>query len=205
MTLMTLIDQAASLQQATDKFLGAIIDDWYENVSGFYLTKERLEAEPELESREEELKRFHDDKGHRIKFNKDNLDFTYGLASGWEDGDLLIEVSVNNKVERFDYEDFRQGLLSHYEHLGEKPVPTPYELRNYRYCDIFLLKPNPTEAFRVERRTEGADIMRLSFSVSNQHLAKCLGHPVSGKNLVENYCVSPFRTVYAAVYRRIAT
>ena len=202
---MTLTDQELSLQQATDKILGSIIDDWYGNVSGFYLTKEQLETDSEPGNREEELKRFHDDRGHRIKFDKDNLDFTYGLVSRWQEDSLLIEVSVNNKVEKFDYQDFQRRLLSHYENLGEKLVPTPYELRNYRYCDIFLLKPNPTEAFRVETRAEGADIMRLSFSVSNQHLEKCLNHPVSGKNLIENYCVSPFRTVYAAVYRRIAS
>ena len=202
---MTLTNQENSLQQATDKILGSIIDDWYENVSGFYLTREQLEAESEPGSREEELKRFHDDRGHRIKFNKDDLDFTYGLVSGWQEDSLLIEISVNNKVENFDYEDFQRRLLDHYQHLGEKLVPTPYELKNYRYCDIFLLKPSPTEAFQVETRTEGADIMRLSFSVNNQHLEKCLNHPVSGKHLIENYCVSPFRTVYAAVYRSIST
>ena len=202
---MTLTNQAISLQQATDKILGSIIDDWYGNVSGFYLNREQIETEPGLGTREEELKRFHDDKGHRIKFNKDNLDFTYGLVSHWQEDSLLIEVSVNNKVENFDYQDFQRLLLSHYQNLGEKLVPTPYELRNYRYCDIFLLKPNPAEAFQVETRTEGADIMRLSFSVNNKHLEKCLSHPVSGKSLIENYCVSPFRTVYAAVYRRIVS
>ncbi len=203
--MITLTNQEISLQQATDKILGSIIDDWYENVSGFYLTREQLETEPGQGTREEELKRFHDDRGHRIKFNKDNLDFTYGLVSRWQEDSLLIEVSVNNKVERFDYQDFQRRLLSHYENLGEKLVPTPYELRNYRYSDIFLLKPNPTQAFQVETRTEGADIMSLSFGVNNRHLEKCLNHPVSGKNLIENYCVSPFRTVYAAVYRRIAS
>ena len=76
---MTLTNQAISLQQATDKILGSIIDDWYGNVSGFYLNREQIETEPGLGTREEELKRFHDDKGHRIKFNKDELDFTYGL------------------------------------------------------------------------------------------------------------------------------
>ena len=202
---MTLTNQESNLQQATDKILGSIIDDWYENISGFYSTREQLETESELGKRQEELKRFHDERGHRIKFNKDDLDFTYGLLSRWQENSLLIEVSVNNKVERFDYQDFQRRLLAHYENLGEKLVPTPYELKNYRYCDIFLLKPNPTDAFQVETRAEGADIMRLSFNVNNQHLERCLNHPVSAKNLIENYCVSPFRTVYAAVYRKIST
>lgn len=202
---MNLTNQENNLQQATDKILGSIIDDWYANVSGFYSTQEQLETEPGLGKRKEELKRFHDDRGHRIKFNKDDLDFTYGLLSRWQEDSLLIEISVNNKVERFDYQDFQRRLLVHYENLGEKLVPTPYELKNYRYCDIFLLKPNPTDAFQVETRAEGADIMRLSFSVNNQHVEKCLNHPVSAKSLVENYCVSPFRTVYAAVYRKIST
>lgn len=190
-----------TIQQTIDGTLRGIIDDWYENVSGFYVTPERLAADPRL-GREEELKRFHDEHGHRIKFRKDDLDFTYGLRSHWQDEDFVIEVSVNNKVENFSYTEFRNRLLALYEKRGGEKVSTPYDLRDRTYREIFQFKPNLREAFVVEKREDKADIMRLSFLVLNESLEKLAAHPVAGKELIENYCVSPFRSVYAAVYRR---
>ena len=151
---------------------------------------------------EEELKYFHDKNGHRIKFNKDALDFTYGLRSEWEEEHCVIEISVNNKVERFDYLDFQRRLVSHYKNTGNRKVPTPYRLRTHSYQDIFQLEPNLEEAFGVEKRKEKADIMSLSFRLKERFTEELAAHPVSGKQLIEDYCVSPFRTVYAAVYRK---
>jgi hypothetical protein len=74
-------------------------------------------------------------------------------------------------------------------------------LKRLRYNQIFLLEPSLQDAFAVERRGEGADIMRLSFRVDNRYLEKCF-RPQAGKQIIETYCVSPLRTVFAAVYRR---
>ena len=188
-------------QKTIDVILSSIIDDWYEKVSGYYVTIEQLQGQPNP-GREEELKRFHDEKGHRIKFSKDDLDFTYGLRSIWENNHILIEVSVNNKVENFNYEGFEARLMAHYERTGNERVTSPYELRNQSYRDVFQFEPNLREAFKVEKRGDKADIMRLSFHVSNEFLDKIVGHPQASKQLVETYCVTPFRSVYARVYRR---
>lgn len=198
---MVTTDQEHAIQQAVEEILNDLIDEWYENVSGFYLTQEQLALKPGLKS-EAELKRFHDEKGHRIKFNKDELDFTYGLRSRWQGDRFTLEVSVNNKVDGFDYDEFQERLLAHYKRTGEDKVPTPYELRTHCYRDIFQCEPNLKEAFTVERRPGKADIMRLTFRVNDQFLAKLISHPIAGKRLIENYCISPFRTVYAKVYRR---
>ena len=191
---------AETIWQAADRILGNIIDSWYENVASFYITSEQVANLPGQQGTEE-LKRFHDEKGHRIKFNKGDLDFTYGLRSSWIDDAFIVEVSVNNKVESFDYDDFLRRLMAHYRHLGNEKVPTPYELKHLRYNQIFLLEPSLQDAFAVERRGEGADIMRLSFRVNTRYIEKCF-RPQAGTQIIETYCGSPLRTVFAAVYRR---
>ncbi len=188
-------------EKTVDLILSLIIDEWYERVSSYYVTHEQLRDNPELK-KEEELKRFHDDKGHRIKFDKDSLDFTYGLRSIWAANHIIIEVSVNNKVANFDYADFRERLLGHYEKTGKQNVPSPYELRNHPFREILQFEPNLREAFKVEKREDKADIMRLSFHVNEEFVDRILAHPQASKKLIEDYCVSPFRTVYATVYRR---
>lgn len=187
--------------EAIEQVLYSIIDEWYENVSRFYVTREQLEENPGS-GRSKELKRFHDETGHRIKFNKDDLNFTYGLRAYWEKDSLHIEVSVNNKVENFDYEEFMERLAAHYRRAGRTKVPTPYELKQRSYQEIFELETNFREAFKIERRKGKADIMRLSFRLNNDCLDKLVEHPVSSKELVETYCVSPFRSIYATVYRK---
>jgi len=188
-------------EKTVDSILSLIIDEWYERVSSYYVTHEQLRDNPEL-TKEEELKRFHDDKGHRIKFDKDSLDFTYGLRSIWAANHIIIEVSVNNKVANFDYSDFRERLLGYYEKTGKQNVPSPYELRNHPFQAILQFEPNLREAFKVEKREDKADIMRLSFHVNEEFVDRILAHPHASKKLIEDYCVSPFRTVYATVYRR---
>jgi hypothetical protein len=186
------------IHKAIDELLSQIIDEWYERVSPHYITH----SVDSGQAREEELKFFHDKNGHRIKFNKDALDFTYGLKSQWEEEHCVIEISVNNKVEHFDYLDFQRRLISHYKNTGDRKVSTPYQLRTHSYQDIFQLEPNLEEAFSVEKREEKADIMSLSFRLKERFTEELAAHPVSGKQLIEDYCVSPFRTVYAAVYRK---
>lgn len=188
-------------EKTIDAILSTIIDEWYERVSRYYVTQEQLQQDSGLD-REEELKRFHDDRGHRIKFDKDELDFTYGLRSIWENNHVIIEVSVNNKVRNFDYDGFEERLLAHYEKTGDQNVPSPYELKNHCYREILLFEPSLREAFSVERREDKADIMRLSFHLNGVFLEKVIAHPQASKQLIEDYCVTPFRSVYAAVYRR---
>ena len=192
--------RAVNVQEPIEEVLRTIIDDWYANVSGYYVTAEQLEAHSGG-SQTEELKLFHDDKGHRIKFQKDELDFTYGLRSHWVGDGLVIEVSVNNKVEHFDYNDFQHRLLSHYEKMGERMIAKPKALKSHTYSEVFLLAPDLKEAFTVEKREEKADIMRLSFRLNGDCLEPLSEHFAASKELIEEYCVSPFRSVYAAVYR----
>ncbi|MFZ0429194.1 MAG: hypothetical protein WAO20_13830 [Acidobacteriota bacterium] len=188
-------------QQTVDTVLGEIIDDWFEKVSTYYVTARKL-ATSDNPEQEEELKRFHDGNGHRIKFSKDELDFTYGLRSFQADGELVIEVSVNNKVRNFDIAEFRKRLAAHYRKIGKELVPTPFELRNRSYSEIFLLESDFSEALKLEIREGKADIMRLAFRLEPESIKKLMEHPVSTKQLVENYCVTPFRSIYASVYRR---
>jgi hypothetical protein len=115
---------------------------------------------------------------------------------------LLIEVSVNNKVKNFDVVDFREKLAAHYRTVGRQLVPTPYELRNRKYDEIFQFDSSFADAFKIERREGKADIMRLSFRLNIDVLDKLTARPVSSKELVENFCVTPFRKIYASVYRR---
>lgn len=193
-------DQTTEVQEAIEEVLRVIIDEWYEKVAGFYVTAEDVAADPSS-TEEEELKRFHDEKGHRIKFSKDELDFTYGLRTYWENTSLLIEVSVNNKVQGFNVEGFKDKLAAHYRKAGQQQVPTPYELKSWKYAEIFELDSNFDEAFKIEVRKGKADIMRLSFRFASEALEKLVARPVSSKELVESFCVTPFRNVYASVYR----
>ncbi|MEJ2078350.1 MAG: hypothetical protein P8020_01600 [Acidobacteriota bacterium] len=187
--------------QTVDALLGEIIDDWFEKVSTYYITASRL-ADSDNPDQEEELKRFHDGNGHRIKFSKDELDFTYGLRSFQTNGELTIEVSVNNKVRNFDIGEFRKRLAAHYRKIGKELVPTPFELRNRSYSEIFLLESDFSHSLKLEIREGKADIMRLAFRLEADAAKKLIEHPVSTKQLVENYCVTPFRSIYASVYRR---
>ena len=97
-----------------DKALEAIIDQWYLSVSDYYITSEKKTENPQIEI-PEELKRFHDETGHRIKFNKGDLDFTYGLSliSG-ADG-YALEASVNNKVPNLNYGELIRRLAVYYD------------------------------------------------------------------------------------------
>ncbi|MDA2935092.1 hypothetical protein MYX82_12235 [Acidobacteria bacterium AH-259-D05] len=188
------------IYEVIEEVLGQIIDEWYERVAPHYITQEQLPGQPG--NKEAELKYFHDESGHRIKFNKHELDFTYGLRSYCDDRHCVIEISVNNKVENFDYQDFQSLLVSHYRDMGNRQVPTPYQLKSFSYENIFQLEPTFESAFSVEQRKGKADIMRLSFRVSERFTKELISHPVSSKQLIEDYCVSPFRRIYATVYRR---
>ena len=184
-----------------EAILEAVIDDWYDRVSGYYVTVERLEDNPELEEAVT-LKRFHDDRGHRIKFDTPAVSSTCGLRSYFADGAWRIEASLNNKVENFDIHEFRNRLREHYIKAGKQLVPTPSELKKRSYDEIFELDSNFDDAFKLEVREGKADIMRLAFRLNSSLLQKIIARPVASKTLVESFCVTPFRNIFASVYRQ---
>ena len=186
--------------QSIDQVLSKIIDDWYRRVSRYYVTKEDQEKSALAESAIE-LKRFHDAKGHRIKFDKGDLDFTYGLRASWEQQTLHLEVSVNNKVKNFDYEHFRELLFAHYRKAGSQPVTKPADLKRPQFREVFRLEDGLDEAFQVERREAKADIMRLNFQIAEEYMESLARRPDASGELIERYCVAPFRSAYAQVYR----
>ncbi|MFQ5738044.1 MAG: hypothetical protein ACE5JX_03455 [Acidobacteriota bacterium] len=188
------------VQEAVEQGLSDVIDEWYERVSSYYVTQEALADDPGL-GKDAELKRFHDEKGHLIKFNKGDLDFTYGLRSSWHGEQLAIEISVNNKVENFDYEDFQRELLGHYERAGAETVAGPRRKQRVLYRDVLQLESGIDKAFTVEKHRGKADIMRLSFRVNTALMETWVSHRETMRELIEGYCVSPFRRIYAKVYR----
>lgn len=196
------MNQQEKNQAAIEEILGSMIDEWYERIQDYYVTVESKKDNPGQRDEDEELKRFHDKNGHRIKFDKDELDFTYGLKSITEDDGLLIEVSANNKVRNFDISDFKTRLTNYYKKSCEELVPTPAELKASSFKEVFQLDADPSDILSLEIREGKADIMRLAFRLDTETLEKLISHPKASKELIEQYCVTPFRTIYAAVYRK---
>jgi hypothetical protein len=174
-----------------DKTLTDMIDDWYRNISGYY----HIENVNEVDEFEPELKIFHDELGHRIKFAKDDLQCTYGLKVVEEEKGNTIEVSVNNKVKSIDYDEFLDRLRKHYDSAGDKAPGT-------NYAEIFLLSSDRHKAFSVIRSESKADIVRIGFQVDIQKVSPLLGDPAQLKAGVENYCLTPLRRIYAELYRK---
>jgi hypothetical protein len=183
-----------------DNALEAIIDQWYLSVSDYYITSEKKAENPEIFS-PEELKRFHDETGHRIKFNKGDLDFTYGLCLMPGDDDYALEVSVNNKVPNFNYNELVRRLATHYQSNKEKPIEGFKKLKKVRNCDVFLLQEDLQDSIKVETREGKADIVRLSFGVEDAYLDELVSDPPNFMELIHYYCVAPLRRIYAEVYR----
>lgn len=183
-----------------DKALEAIIDQWYLSVSDYYITTEKKAENPEIFG-PEELKRFHDETGHRIKFNKGDLDFTYGLCFLPGDADCALDVSVNNKVPNFNYSELGRRLAAYYQINQEKPVEGFKKLKAVRNCDVFRLKEDLQGTIKVETREGKADIVRLTFAVADQYLDELVADPPNFMELIHQYCVAPLRRLYAEVYR----
>ena len=180
--------------------LEAIIDQWYLSVSDYYVTVEKKKENPELQV-PEELKRFHDETGHRIKFNKGDLDFTYGLSLETGNEDCVLEVSVNNKVPNFNYGELVRRLAAYYQSNKDKPIEGFKKLKKIRNADVFLLNDNLQESIKVETREGKADIVRLSFGVEDEYLEELVSDPPNFMELIHKYCVAPLRRIYADVYR----
>lgn len=183
-----------------DTALTKIIDEWYLSVSEYYVTKEKKEKDPSIKV-EEELKRFHDDGGHRIKFAKGELDFTYGLRLFSEDDSYNIQVSVNNKVEDFNYERLAQKLEEHYRKNKSVKPSNPPALKNIPYTDIFIV-PDFKNSIAIEKKEGKADIVRLNFKINDKYLKELISNQRALINFIQEYCVAPLRKIYAEVYRQ---
>jgi hypothetical protein len=183
-----------------DKALETIIDQWYLSVSDYYITSEKKSENPAIEI-PEELKRFHDESGHRIKFNKGDLDFTYGLSLVSGSDSYALEASVNNKVPNFNYSELVRRLAAYYESTRDKPIEGFKRLKKVRNCDVFVLEDNLQNSIKVETREGKADIVRLAFGVQDQHLDELISDPPNFMEVIQQYCVAPLRRIYAEVYR----
>ena len=181
--------------------LEAIIDQWYLSVSDYYITSEKKAENPDLQV-PEELKRFHDETGHRIKFNKGDLDFTYGLNLMTEGDTCILEVSVNNKVPNFNYGELAKKLAAYYQSAKEKSIDGFKKLKTVRNCDVFDLQEDIQDCIKVEEREGKADIVRLSFNVKMDHLDELVADPPNFMELIHQYCVAPLRRIYAEVFRK---
>ncbi len=183
-----------------DKTLEAIVDQWYLSVSDYYVTAEKKAENPDIDA-PEELKRFHDDAGHRIKFNKGELDFTYGLAVEANPGGCRLEASINNKVPNFNYNELVRRLSAYYETGRNQPLDGFKKLKKVRHCDVFSLPDDLRNNISVEQREGKADILRLSFGIVDEHLDEIIADPANLMDLIHQYCVAPLRRIYAEVYR----
>ncbi len=175
-----------------------IVVDWYERLREHYVTDEdsrELGVEPEV-------KYFGEFGSHRIKFSRKNdLDVTYGLAAERRDKDLVIVTSVNNKSKGFDYEAFVDRLKSHYWRSRiEKPWTQP-EIDHFAYGDLLHFEPRMGHSISLDIRKDKADIVRLSFRVEPAHETLLLDNQDLLRDLVENYCFSPLKRIYAETYR----
>ncbi len=180
--------------------LEAIIDQWYLSVSDYYITAEKKRENPSLDA-PEELKRFHDESGHRIKFNKGELDFTYGLSVVATGDGYELEASVNNKVPNFNYGELVRRLSSYYESAKDKPLEGFKKLKKLRNCDVFDLPDSLENRITVEQREGKADIVRLRFGVQEELLDDLISDPPNFMDAIHQYCVAPLRRIYAEVYR----
>jgi hypothetical protein len=183
-----------------DEALAAIIDQWYLSVSDYYITVEKKEEDPSIQV-PEELKRFHDGLGHRIKFDKGALDFTYGLALDTSTDQCLLEVSVNNKVPNFNYPELVRRLSLHYEGGKQKPIEGFKKLKKVLNCEVFTLPDDLQNSVVVEQREGKADIVRLSFGIEDQYLEELISDPPAFMEIIHQYCVAPLRRIYAEVFR----
>ncbi len=183
-----------------DEALEAIIDQWYLSVSDYYVTAEKKAENPNLQI-PEELKRFHDSTGHRIKFNKGDLDFTYGLSLNTDSDGCDLEVSVNNKVPNFNYGELVRRLAAYYEASKDKPIEGFKKLKRVKNCDVFSLQEDLQNSISVEQREGKADIVRLYFGIQDQYLDELVADPPNFMEVIHQYCVAPLRRIYAEVYR----
>jgi hypothetical protein len=139
--------------------------------------------------------------GHRIKFNKGDLDFTYGLSLISNSDGFALEVSVNNKVPNFDYDELIRRLAAYYEAAKNNAVEIIQELAGTSNGEVFVLPESLENNIKVEYREGKADIVRLYFGIKDIYIDQLTSDPSNFMEMVLQYCVSPLRRIYAEVYR----
>jgi hypothetical protein len=181
-----------------DDILRQIISEWYERVKVNFVTEDdsrQLGLEPEI-------KLFHDNGSHRIKFSRvRELDVTYGLAGKNLPGSLRIESSVNNKSSRFDYDSFIDRLESHYWRSRHEKPWTEEGFDRFAYGDLLRFDPRMGHSVSLDIRPDKADIIRLSFHVNPRYEDLLMQNSEVLRDLVENYCLAPLKRIYAESYR----
>jgi hypothetical protein len=181
-----------------DDILRQIISEWYERVKVNFVTEDdsrQLGLEPEI-------KLFHDNGSHRIKFSRvRELDVTYGLAAKNLPGNLRIESSVNNKSSRFDYDSFIDRLESHYWRSRHEKPWTEEGFDRFAYGDLLRFDPRMGHSVSLDIRPDKADIIRLSFHVNPRYEDLLMQNSEVLRDLVENYCLAPLKRIYAESYR----
>ncbi len=182
-----------------DETIRTIMENWYERCKPYYVTVEeslQLGVEPEL-------KYFNDGSNYRIKFGRaDDLDVTYGLSVLEEQGHLFIASSVNTKTAGFDLDAFIDRLKTYYWRArNEKPWTRP-AFDRYTYEDVMPFEPRLGGTVFLDVRKDKADIVRLHFSLNPDHEDQLLAEPEILGDLLENYCLSPLRRIFAEAYRK---
>ncbi len=181
-----------------DQMLHQIVEGWYQRVKGGYVTvkdTQELGVEPEI-------KRFHEGLKHRIKFAREQeLDVTYGLEAVTRNDGVYVDASVNNKSSGFDYESFVKRLQDYYwRSRNEKPFLRP-GLDHCAYQDLLPFDPIMGHSVLLDLRAAKADIIRLLFRVSDRCTTLLPDHQDLFQDLIENYCLSPMKMVYAETFR----
>ncbi|MEE8583375.1 MAG: hypothetical protein V3T83_00830 [Acidobacteriota bacterium] len=186
------------LVEQLDQTLHQIVEGWYQRVKGSYVT---VEENQEL-GVEPEIKRFHEGRKHRIKFAREQeLDVTYGLETVARNDGVYVDASVNNKSSGFDYDSFVKRLQDYYwRSRNEKPFLRPGPDR-YAYQDLLPFDPIMGHSVLLDLHAARADIIRLLFRVSDRCAALLPEHKDLFRDLIENYCLSPMKMVYAETYR----
>lgn len=181
-----------------DDILYRLIENWYRRVASNYVTEQdskELGLEPEI-------KRFHEPGKHRIKFARANeLDVTYGFQVNERASLTFIVASVNNKSKGFDYRSYVERLQKHYwSARSDKPWTDP-EADHYAFSDLLAFEPVLGESVEVESRVRRADIIRLYFEVTRKGADLLEDREDLFTELVDEYCLSPMKRIYAECYR----
>ncbi len=190
-------DQKGRLEHV-NVVIGKVLSEWYARVREHYVTEEdsrQLGVEPEI-------KYFADFGSHRVKFSRKNeLNVTYGLAAEQRNADLFIIASVNNKSKGFDYDGFVERLKWHYwRSRHEKPWTKP-DIDHFAYGDLLHFEPRMGHSIFLDIRKDKADIIRLAFQLDPDHEKLLLENGDLLGDLIENYCLSPLKRIYAESYR----
>jgi hypothetical protein len=115
---------------------------------------------------------------------------------------MLIEASVNNKSQGFDFDCFVEHLKSHYwQSRHEKPWTQP-NIDHFAYGDLLRFEPRMGHSVSLDIRKDKADIIRLDFEVNAEQQVLLLSNLDLLRDLIESYCLNPLKRIYAESYHQ---